>query len=446
VLWARADRILGVLRAESGGGAGDPVLRARAGDRRAHRKSARLNLVRSRVDYRWVILATLSITETVSWGIVYYGFPVFLRPMETELGASRVAVTGAFSVGLGVSALAAMPVGRWLDRHGPRGLMTVGSCLATALVVAWANVSSLPALYAVWFGLGVAMAAILYEPAFVAVVQWFPNQRDRALLLLTLAAGLASTIFMPIEAWLLERLGWRSALLTLAAVLGVLTIPLHALALRQAPKVEAVGPSGAPNPAVGGLGLRSALRTAVFWVLGVAFVVGNFATISVTVHLIPYLTDRGYSAAVAAATIGWMGAMQLPGRMFFVPVARWLGPRAVTAGVFIAQGVGVTLVTLVWLAGIGPLIVVLGAANGMGTLARATIVAEIFGRRHYGSVSGALALGANGARAVGPVGSSLLVVALGGYDTLYWTFAAALLVAGVAVLMTDTSPRSEPAE
>jgi MFS family permease len=81
---------------------------------------------RLRAEYGWVIVATLSITETVTWGIVYYGFPVFLQPMERDLGASRVAVTGAFSVGLGVSALAALPVGRWIDRHGGRARMTGG--------------------------------------------------------------------------------------------------------------------------------------------------------------------------------------------------------------------------------------------------------------------------------------------------------------------------------
>lgn len=379
----------------------------------------------------------------MSYGIVYYGFPVFLRAMEEELGASRVAITGAFSVGLGVSALAAMPVGRWLDRHGPRALMTTGSILATILLVGWSQVTTLWAFYAVWIGLGLAMAAILYEAAFVAVVQWFTEGRDRALLILTLVAGLASTIFMPVETWLLERLGWRTAMLTLAGILGVLTIPLHAFALRPAPALAA-GPVGAPAPAIPGVALRTATRTAVFWVLAVAFVISNLATLSVTVHLIPYLVERGYSAAIAAAAIGWMGAMQLPGRMFFVPIARWLGARAVSAGVFLMQGVGIAAVTLVGLAGIAPVIVIFGAANGMGTLARATIVADIFGRRHYGSISGALSLAASSARAIGPVGSSLLVLGLGGYDTMYWTFAAALAAIGVVVLMTDTSPRAEP--
>ncbi|MBI2216333.1 MAG: MFS transporter [Candidatus Rokubacteria bacterium] len=394
-----------------------------------------------------MVVATLSVTETVSWGIVYYGYPVFLRPMEQDLGASRVAITGAFSAGLAIAALAAIPVGRWLDRHGPRALMTAGSCLATVLMIAWSRVESVWALYLVWCGLGLAMAAILYEPAFVAIVQWFSTHRDRAMLTLTLAAGLASTIFMPLEAWLLARLGWRTSVLTLGVVLAVVTIPLHAIALRPAPKPPAPPPGAEPirgaEPigAVAGVGLHAAARAAIFWVLAVAFVVANFATVSVTVHLIPYLVSLGYGAAFAAATIGWMGAMQLPGRLFFVPIAGWLGPRWVTASIFLAQAVGVTLITLVWLAGIGPVIVLMGAANGMSTLARATVVAEVFGRRHYGSIAGALALGANGARAAGPVGASLLTLALGSYDRVFWTLGGALAVVGLAVLVTDMRAR-----
>jgi MFS family permease len=137
------------------------------------------------------VVAGLCVTETVSWGILYYGFPVFLRPMEAELGWSRVEITGAFSVGLASSALAALPVGRWIDRHGARSLMTAGSCAATLLVLAWSRVDSLPALYALWFLMGLALAATLYEPAFAAIVGWFPTQhRDRSLLTVTLGAAL----------------------------------------------------------------------------------------------------------------------------------------------------------------------------------------------------------------------------------------------------------------
>ncbi len=400
---------------------------------------------RSRVYYGWLVVATLCVTETVTWGIIYYGYPVFLRPMEEALGISRVAVTGAFSLGLAVAALGALPVGRWLDRHGPRGLMSLGSCLGTLLCFLWARVESAPALYLVWFGMGLAMAATLYEPAFAAVVSWFTTRgRDRALLILTLAAGLASTIFMPIEAWLLGRLGWRAAITLLAVVLGAVTIPLHALVLRRAP-AEPVAPGGSsPLPGAASFTLAAASRTAVFWVLAVAFVVGNFATVSVTVHLIPYLADRGYAPGMAAVMIGWMGAMQLPGRLFFVPVAAWFGPRWVTAGMFLMQGAALAQLPLVLvIPTLVPFVVMLGAANGMSTLARASSIAKIFGSRHYGTISGAVALGANGARAIGPVGASLLVLALGSYERVFWVLTGALATVGVAVLVAGTEVKND---
>ncbi len=396
-----------------------------------------------RLDYGWVIVAALSLTETVSWGILYYGFPVMLGPMEAELGWSRVQVTGAFSVGMAVAAVGALPVGRWIDGRGARGLMTAGSCLGTLLLLAWSRVESLPALYAVWILMGLALAATLYEPAFAAVVGWFPSgSRERALLVVTLAGALASTIFMPLEAWLVERVGWRSALVVVAGVLAVLTIPVHAFVLRAPPRLTRPAPGQAPSGPLPGVTLGAAARTAVFWVLAVAFFVSNFATNTVTVHLIPFLAGRGYAPTLAAAMIGWMGAMQLPSRVLFASIVRRSGHRALNVAIFAGQAAGVAQLALArHLPTLAPMVVVLGAANGMSTLARATTVAEIFGPRHYGAISGAIALGANGARATGPVASAMLQAALGGYEPLFWTLTAALALAGLAVAMTGVRPR-----
>ena len=396
-----------------------------------------------RLYYGWVVVAALCVTEVVSWGILYYGFPVLLRPMEADLGWSRVEITGAFSVGMGVAALAALPVGRWIDRHGARALMTTGSCLATVLLLAWSRIESLSALYAVWCLMGAALAATLYEPAFAAVVGWFATRgRDKALLTVTLAGALASTVFMPLEAWLVARLGWRGALVALAVTLAVITIPLHAFVLRPAPRRAPPTPGAErAESRVPGLTLRASARTAVFWVLLAAFFVANFATNAVTVHLIPYLSDRGYSPTVAAMMIGWMGAMQLPARLLFAPVASRFGHRAVTGVIFFVQALSLAQLALAGeLPTLVPMVVMLGAANGMATLARATIVAEIFGPRHYGSISGAVALGANGARAVAPVGAALLAVALGGYARVFWLMAAALVVAGLGVMTSRAGP------
>jgi MFS family permease len=382
----------------------------------------------------------------VSWGILYYGFPVFLASMERDLGASRAAITGAFTIGMGIAALAALPVGRWLDRHGPWALMTVGSCLGTALLVAWSRVEGLAGLYVVWTLMGLALAATLYEPAFGAVVRWFPvENRDRALTVVTLAGALASTVFMPIAAWLVEHGGWRHALLVLALVLAVLTIPLHAVVLRRQP--PHFDPASRKAPRGPGATLGAAGRTTIFWALALAFAIGNFSTTAVTLHLIPYMVAHGWSAVTMAAAIGWMGAMQIAGRLLFVAVTGRFGALGVTMAVFLAQAVGLGLVALApsLPGGLILVIVVLGAANGMATLARATTLAEVFGPAHYASIGGAVALGANGARAAGPLGASLLYIALGGYRPVFWALAGALVVVGAVVAVAGAREARAPA-
>jgi MFS family permease len=147
--------------------------------------------------YGWTIVWTLAVTETVSWGILYYAFAVFLVPMQTELGWSTPQITGAYSLALVVTMILSPPVGHWLDRSGPRVPMTLGSGLGMVLVLAWSRVESLEGFYLIWAGIGVALALTLYEPAFAAASTWFVRGRSRALLILTTVAGLASTIFLP---------------------------------------------------------------------------------------------------------------------------------------------------------------------------------------------------------------------------------------------------------
>src|SRR5438876_4619214 len=181
-------------------------------------------------------MVTLGVTETISWGVLYYAFTVYLAPMEAELGWSRGDMTGAFSVALLLAGLTAIPVGRWLDRHGPRLLMTVGSIAATLLVLAWSRVSGLDQLYLVWAAIGLTMTATLYDPAFATATRWFERNRVRALTAITLMAGFASTIFIPYAGWLVQVEGWRQSVLILAGVLGVGTIAPHALLLRRRPE------------------------------------------------------------------------------------------------------------------------------------------------------------------------------------------------------------------
>src|SRR6185312_14800340 len=136
------------------------------------------------------VLVVLCVTEIVSWGVLYYAFPVLAPSIAADTGWSIAWVTAAFSTGLVVSALAGIPIGRWLDRSGPRGIMTVGSVLAVPAVVGVAVAPTLPWFFAAWTLAGVAMAGTLYPPAFAALTRWWGRRRLTSLTALTLLAGL----------------------------------------------------------------------------------------------------------------------------------------------------------------------------------------------------------------------------------------------------------------
>lgn len=404
-----------------------------------------------RVYYGWVMVVTLAITETTSWGILFYSFAVFLKPMGEELGWSRGAMTGAYSLALALSGVAALPVGRWLDRHGPRLLMTAGSCIAVLLVVAWAAVQSLAVFYIVWAGIGVVMAAVLYEPAFQVVATWFRRKRGRALTVLTFLAGFASVIYIPLAGWLVQVQGWRGALVTLAVILAVGTIPLHALILRRSPgDMELTVDGEAAAPGEGSvaatpersLTTREALRGAAFWLLAAAFFLNGLGGGAIIVHFVPFLTDQGYGAGFAASMAGAIGVLALPGRLIFTPLGDRVPRSLLTALIFTFQAIAfVVLLTVQSTAGVLLFVALFGMGFGAITPMRASLVAEFYGPASYGSISGVLAFFLTGARAGGPLGAGIAFDLTGSYRAILWVLMVLALVGAVAVLLAEMSAR-----
>jgi MFS family permease len=377
--------------------------------------------------HAWRIAAVLAVTETVSWGVLYYAFAVFLPSMQRSLGWSRTELTGAFSLALATSALAAFPVGRWLDQHSPRPLMTLGSAAGALLVLAWSHVDSLVVFYLVWAGIGLAMACVLYDAAFTVVTKWFDEDRRRALTAVTLVGGCASFIFSPLSNRLIDAQGWRHALITLAVILAATTVPLHALFLRAPPPAaETVAPAPVR------------LRSAAFWYLTAAFVLSSFAISAVAVHLIPYLLEAGRSASFAAFAAGLMGLMQVPGRIVFAAAARFLPQRFEAPAVFLLQGSGlVVLAATTAASGVIGAVCLFGLGNGMATLVRATALADAYGAAVYGSVAGAAAACATGARAVAPVAVAGGYVAFGGYTPVIWVLAGGLALGALSARLAN---------
>ncbi|WP_434100750.1 MFS transporter [Streptomyces pharetrae] len=126
--------------------------------------------------------------------------------MTAATGWPAGATTAAFSLGLVVSALAGIRVGRILDRRDPRAVMTAGPVLGPISLLIVAAAPNLPVFFAGWALAGPAMAATFYQPAIAALTRWWAPDHIRALTIVTLAGGLASTVLAPLTAALADTL------------------------------------------------------------------------------------------------------------------------------------------------------------------------------------------------------------------------------------------------
>ena len=393
------------------------------------------------------MLSTVSFTEMISWGVLYYAFTVFLKPMQATLHWSTAELTGAFSLALLCSAGAALLVANFLDHHGTRWLMTAGSCIAFLLLLAWARVDNLTIFYLIWVGIGIAMAATLYDPAFALVATWFYRFRARALTILTFIAGFASVIFIPLAQWLIQMQGWRTALLTLALLLALVTVPLHALVLRRRPEDLGLVPDGSTTPALASpahaergknIPRRVALRETTFWWIALAFALTMLTTGAINVHLVPYLIDRGYSGGFAASMAGLVGIMALPGRLVFAFLEEHFSRRLVIATLFFLQAVSLPALLLIHnTIGILGFVVLFGGSYGAITPGRAALVADHYGSTHYARINSVLGLFITGSRAIAPFAVGVMYDILSTYAPIFWILTIISLLATGAILLAE---------
>jgi MFS family permease len=380
------------------------------------------------------LVGWLSLAQLITWGSVFYTFALLMEPVERELGLTRAQSSLAFSLALLAEGAFAYPVGRWIDRGHERAVMTGGSLLVGACLALHSVVDSVAGFYAVWVGLGAGLAATLYNPVFAVVTRRFPRDFRRAIITLTFLGGLASTVFIPLSAWLIQSLGWRHALWVLAALQLLVCAPLHAMLLRDAPP--------APAPVPGAMQAHSPgahLRSAPFLLIGVFVICMMGVTAALPPHMISLLRGTGLAEAWVIAIPASIGLIQVLGRLllyFFehhfdlhlanrvIPMLIPLGLAALLAG---TAHPGAALV----------FVLLYGLGNGMMTIVKGTAIAQYVSREHVASLNGALGLPSALARAVAPFLLGLLWSAESGYVAGLWLLLAMSVVAVLALALAQ---------
>jgi MFS family permease len=380
------------------------------------------------------VVAVLSLSQVVSWGCLYYGFAALQASITRDTGWSATAVTAAFSLSQLASGAVGVWVGHHLDARGPRAVMTGASLLAGPGMLVVAAAPSLPWFFLGWLLVGTAMAGTLYPPAFAAVTRWGGESRVRALTTVTLAGGLASTVFAPLAAVVDAWAGWRAAYAVLAAVVLVVTVPLHWRGLDHpwpAPDRRQAG------DATGGGGV---VRSRAFLLLGAANALAALAAFAVVVNLVPMLREQGLDTRTAAIVLGLGGLGQVLGRIGY---PRFAASTGVTArGVWVLGAMAVLTAALALAPVETSLVVVLslvlGLARGLYTLVQATAVTDRWGPASYGRLNGVLTAPALAASAAAPFAGALLASVTGSYATAFLVLAGVAAVA--ALLLTGATP------
>jgi MFS family permease len=345
----------------------------------------------------------LGITELIAWGSTFYALGVLGRPISADTGWSQSLVFGGMSAGLAASALLSAWIGRLVDRHGGRPVMTIGLALAALGLASLAVARSETAYVAGWLLLGPAMRMTLYDAAFAAIVQVLPSRGRRAVSYLTLFGGLASTVFWPLGHWLDAVVGWRGALLTFAALNLLVALPLAwwGLAARETsdlPHPPAGPPSGAQHSDHGHSDhvhppLDAGERLAALLLFGLVLAGNALVFGALSVHLVTILQSAGLAIAAAVSLASLKGGAQVAGRLWELLIGYRLsaltvgriamGLLPVALAVLMAGGDSVAAALVFTL--------LLGVSNGLVTIVRGAVPLALFGSDGYGAMLGRLA-------------------------------------------------------
>ena len=374
-------------------------------------------------------LLLIGLGQLVNWGVLFFAFGVLLVPLEQALGAPRWLVAGAFSLALLISAMAAPVIGRIADRGQGPVVMRAGGLIAAGLLVLWAALPSLLVTYVIWAVLGACMAAILYEPVFVIVGRAFADgdTRLRAIATVTITGGLASTIFLPLTTMLVAQLGWRGAVIVLAAVIALSTLVVTRAAFSDLTfSLDQLRDAITPQK---GTALKSdrALNRLV-----VVFSMGSIAASAVAANIVAALIERQLSPERAAAIGALLGVMQLPGRALMMNRSFAPGPFQLLSVSFALQIVGLLALMMRSQPALWAGVSIFACGAGLTTLARPYLVLHVYGAERSGSINGVIARGQQLARAGGPVSAAALAAATGSYRTVFAALAV-LLALGIVM-------------
>ncbi len=417
---------------------------------------------RSWLFYGWIVVAVAFVTVAVGYGI-RYSFSVFFVSILNEFGWSRADTSLIFSINLLLYGAFGPIAGTMVDKLGPRAVIGFG---AFVLAVGTALCSIANAIWQFYILWGVLMSFGICVLGYVShtplISNWFVRRRGTAIGIFGM--GLAISFSMPtLTQMLIDNIGWRPSFLVLAALSGVLVMPLVIAFQRHKPADMGLEPDGvkqnnaAMSAAKAGQKalvvneqwvavnwtLGRALKTYQVWALFFAMMSVWGLTVNVILpHFVAFSTDQGYNKMFATYVYSLYGLVYGVGSLLGVLSDRIGRERAG----FLASALAATGVLMLILnQGSGTpwalyaYAVFFGLGTGLHTPNIPAACADLFQGKHLGAIYGFCTFGLGVGGLVGPWLAGYIFDRMHTYTPAFWMSFVAVILCSVFVWIARPS-------
>ena len=401
--------------------------------------------LKDKLFYGWVVVVTFFIYGAVLWGI-RAAFGVFFKSIAGEFDLTRAATSTIFSLYMLLGCLFAFLGGWALDRYGPRIVVLLMGLFTGLSLLLTSQTSSLWQLFITYSLLFAIGSGALYAVMVSTVSRWFDKKRGLALGISVSGAGFGTAVVAPFATYLISNFGWRMAYLVIGAIVWLIMIPLSRLLKKDPYEIGAL-PDGVKSHSENikneeesiqptDLSLLQAFRTRSFWFLLFIWLFFASSLFLVMTHLVPHVTDIGFSTGEAAAVFSLMGGTAMAGRIIMGIVSDRIG-RKVTAVICGLLQAGAML-WLIWAQELWMFYLfalAYGFAYGGIVPSIGALAGDAFGLRQIGLIMGALEVGLGIGAAIGPAIGGLIFDVSHSYFMAFLVIAVAMLIATLLITL-----------
>ncbi|MEM9533521.1 MAG: MFS transporter [Pseudomonadota bacterium] len=385
---------------------------------------------------RWGVLAGLMLVYAATNGIVVHTLPLLYPALGDAFGWTTAQLTLPATVFFIFGAITSPPAGVLLDRYSPRMLMGIGVVGLLLGLAAYAWVSSLWQLVALYLLFGLMLSLCGLATSMVILTRWFHRHRGKATGLLLMASSAGGALFPLILGAGLERGDWRTALLWMTGVGAIMTLPALVLLIKD----RQLGATGARQPQPTGMPptgptLAEALRSSRFYLIAVATAALWFSIVALLQHQALYLgRDVGVDRSLLPPMFSLFFACSIVGKLLFGWVSDYLHKEIAMVLSIALLAAGLILLGQITAAATN-LLYIYALVTGIGFSGAFTMVqlliAEHFAGPSYGKILTIVVMLDSLAGGAGTRVVALLRDRSGNYDTALMLL---LVVCGLAMI------------